>query len=819
MLGAEMENSHGSNSSSSQNDEQTDTEDVLTPNSATKEYWGIIPRAVADLFDLVHQSRSTDGSLSVVIKCSYLQIYNEKIYDLLKDPPSLSSTLFKNQLNPTTNALSLREEEDGNLHITGLNQIIVHNTEEVLILLRRGRANRCIRETEYNSQSSRSHAILQLSVTISSDVDSPVSNPEQDATDVCSRFSKLNLVDLAGSEKWNTNVEMAQRHEVELRNINSSLSALGNCMAALTEAGRKHIPYRDSILTRMLQDSLGGNTHTVILATVSMLSKSVDETIRTLLFADRAKSVMQRVKMNRAINGSVALASAKEEISHLLKRMAKLQQFSVAKTTSASTDQTSMQSIVDEKQAQICALTRENEEFRKKIQMGDDAIFHLKQTITELSQSCASRDAKLLPLPIPTLVIEAAPNGLVPQVPVDHSGITRTSSFYDHTHRDEDQLLEPQDVVMPEVESEVDTEAYHDDDPVDTEEYHDPLVETHRSERDTSSTGEEMPLDIERQRPVNEYSPSLNLLRASPAISKPSPDLPQGNHGLLLPRASPTKSLLPPSSSSSSEKCSRHQLAGCVLCALNNKNATTNPAGPASPVKSFPSSYSKLSTFASSSSSPVKLSMTKCPVHQLSGCILCTRVCPLKQQRQTSQRLDWNQRDPLPPRPQIPIIQDQNMGSPKQQPPDQCSRHRLANCILCSDGNVVNRPSFSKPLQQSKPRPHPPVLAVSSSRNDDPEDSHLSSKLSYPVSQSHDVHLPEISSSRPALLEAPRPLDERSVSHKSPDELKRRLVRSECSPSIKGKMKIRSPAKSHPSPKYVLDALTAATTAMSIRRR
>lgn len=117
--------------------------------------------------------------------------------------------------------------------------------------------------------------------------------------------SKLNLGDLAGSEKINKEEEMQAKHMLELRNINLSLATLGKVIQQLSKQGHdletatvQHVPFRESKLTRLLQDSLGGNTETYLIATVSPLIDSIDETISTLKFADRAKCVMQRFKKN-----------------------------------------------------------------------------------------------------------------------------------------------------------------------------------------------------------------------------------------------------------------------------------------------------------------------------------------------------------------------------------------------------------------------------------------------------------------------------------------------------------------------------------------
>uniref|UniRef100_H3G6Z3 Kinesin-like protein n=1 Tax=Phytophthora ramorum TaxID=164328 RepID=H3G6Z3_PHYRM len=243
-------------------------------------HWGVIPRAIESLFEEL-QSISRHGSAGVV-HCSYMQIYNNDVYDLLQDN--------KQRMK---DPLAVREMIKGNgkqIYVSGLSEFRVTSLQETLQLLKTGNRNRTIRATAYNEKSSRSHALLQFSIEVES-------RGLESATTIIRR-AKLNLVDLAGSEKWDTDVAMGSDRSKELTSINQSLSALGNVISALVNPRRTHVPYRDSKLTRLLQDSLGGNTRTVVIATISPSESAVDETISTLQFADRAKCVTVRVKVN-----------------------------------------------------------------------------------------------------------------------------------------------------------------------------------------------------------------------------------------------------------------------------------------------------------------------------------------------------------------------------------------------------------------------------------------------------------------------------------------------------------------------------------------
>lgn len=263
------------------------------------ENWGVIPRAVESLFEEL-RAISRHGAAAIVY-CSYMQIYNNDVYDLLQEN--------KQRMKEP---LAVREMIKGNskqVYVSGLSEFRVASLDETLKLLKAGNRNRTIRATEYNEKSSRSHALLQISAEVES-------RGMEGATTIIRR-AKLNLVDLAGSEKWDTDVSMGSDRCKELTAINQSLSALGNVISALTKPKRTHIPYRDSKLTRLLQDSLGGNTRTVVIATISPSETALDETISTLQFADRAKSILVRVKVNEMVDDAILLARAQREIARL----------------------------------------------------------------------------------------------------------------------------------------------------------------------------------------------------------------------------------------------------------------------------------------------------------------------------------------------------------------------------------------------------------------------------------------------------------------------------------------------------------------------
>ncbi|KAJ8623006.1 hypothetical protein MRB53_031535 [Persea americana] len=225
----------------------------------TVENPGVMVLAIKDLFAKIRQ-RSCDGNH--VVHLSYLEVYNETVRDLLSPG----------------RPLVLREDKQG-IVAAGLTQYRAYSTDEVMALLQQGNMNRTTEPTRVNETSSRSHAILQVIAEYR----------VKDGADVVSRIGKLSLIDLAGSERALATDQRTLR-SLEGANINRSLLALSSCINALVE-GKKHIPYRNSKLTQLLKDSLGGACNTVMIANISPSNLSLGETQNTLHWADRAKEI------------------------------------------------------------------------------------------------------------------------------------------------------------------------------------------------------------------------------------------------------------------------------------------------------------------------------------------------------------------------------------------------------------------------------------------------------------------------------------------------------------------------------------------------
>ncbi|KAJ6750067.1 hypothetical protein OIU85_000674 [Salix viminalis] len=241
---------------------------------------GIIPRAVQQIFDVL-EARDEDYSMKV----TFLELYNEDIMDLLAPDESLNGPDDKSR-----KPIALMEDGRGGVFIRGLEQEVVCTADRIYKILEKGSAKRHTADSLLNMQSSRSHTIFSITIHVKESS----SNGEE-----LMKCGKLNLVDLAGSE----NVVRSGAKEGRVREageINKSLLTLGRVINALVEHSG-HVPYRDSKLTRLLRDSLGGNTKTCIIATVSPSIHSLEETLNTLDYAHRAKKIKNRPEVNQRI--------------------------------------------------------------------------------------------------------------------------------------------------------------------------------------------------------------------------------------------------------------------------------------------------------------------------------------------------------------------------------------------------------------------------------------------------------------------------------------------------------------------------------------
>ena len=258
---------------------------------------GIIPNAFEHIYE--HVDMESTNETHYLIRASYYEIYNENIIDLLA----------ANNAN-AKQGLELKESPDTGVYIKGLTPKVVKSVEEINAVLRQGNKNRSIGATLMNQGSSRSHAVFCVVIESQSVDEAGVEHI---------RVGKLNLVDLAGSERQSKTGATGERLK-EATKINLSLSALGNVISSLVDGKSQHIPYRDSKLTRILQDSLGGNTRTVMCANAGPADTNVEETMSTLRYANRAKQIKNKPVINQDPKDAM-LREYKDEITSLRKQL------------------------------------------------------------------------------------------------------------------------------------------------------------------------------------------------------------------------------------------------------------------------------------------------------------------------------------------------------------------------------------------------------------------------------------------------------------------------------------------------------------------
>uniref|UniRef100_A0A9J8CIP1 Kinesin-like protein n=1 Tax=Cyprinus carpio carpio TaxID=630221 RepID=A0A9J8CIP1_CYPCA len=260
---------------------------------AVPELRGIIPNSFAHIFGHIAKA---EGDTRFLVRVSYLEIYNEEVKDLLG----------KDQMQ----RLEVKERPDVGVYIKDLSGYVVNNADDMDRIMTLGHKNRSVGATNMNEHSSRSHAIFTITIECSEkgvDGDQHV------------RMGKLHLVDLAGSERQGKTGATGQRLK-EATKINLSLSTLGNVISALVDGKSTHVPYRNSKLTRLLQDSLGGNSKTMMCANIGPADYNYDETISTLRYANRAKNIKNKARINEDPKDAL-LRQFQKEIEELKKKL------------------------------------------------------------------------------------------------------------------------------------------------------------------------------------------------------------------------------------------------------------------------------------------------------------------------------------------------------------------------------------------------------------------------------------------------------------------------------------------------------------------
>ncbi|XP_059637201.1 kinesin-like protein KIN-4C [Cornus florida] len=263
---------------------------------------GIIPKVMETIFSRVE---SRKDSTEFLIRVSFIEIFKEEVFDLLDpNPPAFCRGDGGSQAKHAGVARSpiqIRETVNGGITLVGVTEAEVRTKEEMASFLLRGSLSRATGSTNMNAQSSRSHAIFTISMEQKKNASCPSGEMHDDVGDdiLC---AKLHLVDLAGSERAKRTGADGMRFREGIH-INKGLLSLGNVISALGDEKKRkeggHVPYRDSKLTRLLQDSLGGNSKTVMIACVSPADTNAEETLNTLKYANRARNIQNKAIINR----------------------------------------------------------------------------------------------------------------------------------------------------------------------------------------------------------------------------------------------------------------------------------------------------------------------------------------------------------------------------------------------------------------------------------------------------------------------------------------------------------------------------------------
>lgn len=346
---------------------QTASGKSYTMEGSDGEARGIIPRAAASLFQGV---AAAESKLEFAISVSFVEIYMEKVRDLL-DPSGGSSKT----------SLQIREDPTAGIYVSGCTASFVTNESELLQAMAEGRKSRATAATGMNEGSSRSHSVFECRVS------------RRDCETESRWSGKLVLVDLAGSEMVRKTHATGQQLE-EAKTINKSLSALGQVINALTDDAKSHVPYRDSKLTRMLQDSLGGNAKTVLIVNVSAATSNAPETLSTLRFGKRAKAIKNtpRVNERKSVKELTALLrKAEAAIDMQSAYIAALEQAAAPEAAAHGTNT----DVIDELRLRLNEASRMLDEEKAENEQRGERLEELKSIVRDKERRLAESEAQL----------------------------------------------------------------------------------------------------------------------------------------------------------------------------------------------------------------------------------------------------------------------------------------------------------------------------------------------------------------------------------------------------------------------------------------
>ncbi|CAB1426629.1 unnamed protein product [Pleuronectes platessa] len=349
---------------------------------------GIISRAVHQLFEGIQNRRLRSQEAGTQppefkVSAQFLELYNEEILDLFDATRDAESRNRKSNIK-------IHEDSSGSIYTTGVTSRLVHSEEELLQCLKLGALSRTTASTQMNATSSRSHAIFtihlcQIRVCKELQMNGEAENGEVNGVDSGpiaqpefeTLMAKFHFVDLAGSERLKRTGATGERAREGI-SINCGLLALGNVISALGDQTKKggHVPYRDSKLSRLLQDSLGGNSRTVMIACVSPSDRDFMETLNTLKYANRARNIKNKVVVNQD-KTSQQINALRAEIARL---QLELMEYKAGKRVACEEGSEGFSDLYQEN----AMLQRENDTLRLRVKAMQETIDHLNTRVTHL---------------------------------------------------------------------------------------------------------------------------------------------------------------------------------------------------------------------------------------------------------------------------------------------------------------------------------------------------------------------------------------------------------------------------------------------------
>uniref|UniRef100_A0A8D1I9A2 Kinesin family member 21B n=1 Tax=Sus scrofa TaxID=9823 RepID=A0A8D1I9A2_PIG len=358
--------------------------------ATSEEEQGIIPRAIAHLFGGIAERKRRAQEQGVAgpefkVSAQFLELYNEEILDLFdsaRDPDA----------RHRRSNIKIHEDANGGIYTTGVTARLISSQEELIQCLKQGALSRTTASTQMNVQSSRSHAIFtihvcQMRLCARPDLVNESGLPEGTASagEYETLTAKFHFVDLAGSERLKRTGATGERAKEGI-SINCGLLALGNVISALGDQSKKvvHVPYRDSKLTRLLQDSLGGNSQTIMIACVSPSDRDFMETLNTLKYANRARNIKNKVVVNQD-KTSQQISALRAEIARL---QMELMEYKAGKRVIGEDGTEGYSDLFQEN----AMLQKENGALRLRVKAMQEAIDAINSRVTHLM----SQEANLL---------------------------------------------------------------------------------------------------------------------------------------------------------------------------------------------------------------------------------------------------------------------------------------------------------------------------------------------------------------------------------------------------------------------------------------